>query len=311
MPRDALWKGFVSFGLVEIPVELVTAEVSHELSFHLFDRRDRTPVGNRRVSKTTGEDVPWSEIVKGYEYSSDEYVLLSDQELRGANAKATGSIEILDFVNAADVHPSFFDKPYYLRPTRKRGHKAYALLHRTLEATGQMGVARVVIRTREHLAGLTTRGPALMLCLLRFAHELREPGSIGLPEGADADVAVSKKELELAERLVEDMTGKWTPDKYKDTYRDDVLAMIERKVKAGKLEPIDAPVREPAAEAHGDVLDLMPLLKRSVERGAHSGARETRARPARAAARTTHAPRRSARPLAHAVKRRAPRRRSA
>jgi Ku protein len=156
MARDAIWKGFISFGLVEIPVELVTAEVSHELSFKLFDRRDRAPVGNKRINKVTGEDVPWSEVVKGYEYSDGEYVLLAEQELKAANPEATQTIEILDFVDAADVHPAYFGKPYYLRPSRKRGHKAYCLLHETLQRTGRIGIARVVIRTRQHLAALTT-----------------------------------------------------------------------------------------------------------------------------------------------------------
>jgi DNA end-binding protein Ku len=301
-----MWKGFVSFGLVEIPVEMVTAEESHELSFHLFDKRDRSPVGNRRINKVSGEDVPWSEVVKGYEYSPDEYVMLSDEELRAANAKATQTIEILDFVDAAEVHVAYYDKPYYLRPARKRGHKAYALLHDTLESTSKMGIARVVIRTREHLAAVTIRGPALMLCLLRHAHELREPSVIGLPEESHAELGLTKKELDMAARLVDDMSGKWKPEKYTDRYRKDVLAMIQRKVKAGKLEAIDKPERTEEPEKHGDVLDLMPLLKRSMERGGDGDEGRASTRTSRKAPRTT---RRRAR--APVTRQRVARRRSA
>jgi len=205
----------------------------------------------------------------------------------------------------------YLDKPYYLRPARTRGHKAYALLHQTLESTGQMGIARVVIRTREHLAGLTVRGPALVLCLLRFAYELRDPGSIGLPEESAEKLGLTKKELDLAARLVEDMKGKWKPEKYTDSYRDDVLAMIERKVKAGKLEPIDKPERAPAEDERSDVLDLMPLLKRSVEAGERGGRGAARATAGRRAPPVLRAARRRVRPAAATARKRVARRRSA
>ena len=308
MARDSIWKGFISFGLVEIPVELVTAEVSHDLAFKLFDRRDRAPVGNKRVNKVTGEEVPWSEVVKGYEYSDGEYVLLADQELRAANPEATQTIEILDFVDEAEVHPAFFDKPYYLRPSRKRGHKAYRLLHETLQRTGRIGIARVVIRTRQHLAAVTTRDGALLISLLRYAHELRSPQDAAMPE--DGDERATKQELAMAERLVDDMTGPWRPEKYADDYRDDVLAMIERKARAGQLGPVES-VEAPAPDAaeRADVIDLMPLLKRSVERAGDRGAD-------RPAARRTPRATRGSRPSASrsrhpAPRHHAPRRRSA
>jgi DNA end-binding protein Ku len=287
MAHDTIWKGYISFGLVEIPVELVTAEVSHELALKLFDRRDHTPVGNKRVSKVTGDEVPWSEVVKGYEYSDGEYVLLADQELKAANPEATQTIEIVDFVDAAEVHPAYFEKPYYLRPTRKRGHKAYRLLHETLEHTGRLGIARVVIRTRQRLAALTTRDGALMLSLLRYAHELRSPQEAGLSPAEEGE-QVTKQELGLAERLVQDMSGSWKPEKYQDDYRDDLLALIERKARAGQLEPVETPERAGREPEETDVLDLMPLLKRSVERAGEKPSR--RREPASRAKR--HPPRR-------------------
>ena len=307
MARDSIWKGFISFGLVEIPVELVTAEVSHELSFKLFDRRDRAPVGNKRINKVTGDDVPWGEVVKGYEYSDGEYVLLAEQELKAANPEATQTIEILDFVDAAEVHPAYFDTPYYLRPSRKRGHKAYRLLHETLERTGRIGIARVVIRTRQHLAALTTRDGALLMSLLRYAHELRSPQEAAMPE--DGEERATKQELAMAERLVDDMSGPWRPEKYKDDYRDDVLAMIERKARSGQLEPVESvEAPAPGAAERADVLDLMPLLKRSVERAGDRGA----ARPSRRSARTGRASRPSvSRARPPTPRHHAPRRRSA
>jgi len=243
-------------------------------------------------------------VVKGYEYSDGEYVLLAEQELKAANPEATQTIEILDFVDAADVHPAYFGKPYYLRPSRKRGHKAYALLHETLQRTGRVGIARVVLRTRQHLAALTTRDGALLVSLLRYAHELRSPQDAGLSE--DGEERATKQELAMAERLVDDMSGPWRPEKYKDDYREDVLAMIERKARSGQLEPVESvEAAAPAGAERADVLDLMPLLKRSVERaGGRSGGRSERrsprtargSRPAAARARPPaprhHAPRR-------------------
>lgn len=292
MARDSLWKGFLAFGLVEIPVELVNAEQSDDISFHLFDRRDHAPVGNRRVNKTSGDEVPWSDVVKGYEYSPDEYVMLSDEELKSANPKATQTIEILDFVDADEVHPIYFDKPYYLRASRKRGQKAYALLHATLKRTGRMGIARLVLRTKQHLAALTLRDEALVLCLLRFDHELVAPSEIGLGDESPAKLEVSKKEIDMAARLVEDMTGAWKPERYKDAYRDDVLAMIERKVKSGKLEAIEQPAPESETDDNSDVLDLMPLLKRSLEGkgGRPAGKKPAPSRASRAKTNGSHRP---------------------
>src|SRR5262249_47171518 len=241
-PRGrADWKGHIAFGLVEIPVTLRHAERrADELHFSLIDRRHRAPVGNLRVNKATGEEVPWSEIVKGYEHAPDEYVLLDESELAGANVEATHTIEILDFVEAAAIDPAYYADPYLVLPARSKGNAAYVLLREALRRAGRVGVARVVLRTREHLAALTVRGPLLALDLLRWPPELMRPQDVDLPAGALSPGA-GARELELAERLVDSLSGDWKPERYKDRYRDDVLALIHRKLKSGETGPVVAP----------------------------------------------------------------------
>lgn len=264
MPR-ALWNGSISFGLVNVPVTLLPGDRREELKFHLLDRRDRSPVHYVRVNEHTGEEVPWEEIVKGFEYEKDRYVVLSDEDFRSANVKATETIEILDFVRADDVDPRYFDTPYYLEP-RKEGKKAYALLRETLLSQGHIGIATVVIRTRQHLAALIPQGDMLLLQLLRFAHELRDPGALDLPSGDLAELDVGEKELAVARQLVDAMVAEWDPQRYHDTYRDDLLALVREKAERGEGQPApqaaDATM-EPGAT--GQVVDIMGLLKRSVE----------------------------------------------
>jgi DNA end-binding protein Ku len=275
------WKGHIAFGLVEIPVALRHAERrTDELHFSLVDRRDHAPVGNLRVNKTTGEEVPWPQIVKGYEHEPGEYVLLDESELRQANVEASRSIEILDFVEGSAIDPAFYSDPYLVLPARSKGNVAYVLLRDALRKTGRVGIARVVLRTREHLAALTVRGPLLALDLLRWPHELLRPEDVKLPEGALSSRA-GPRELELAEKLVDSLSGHWEPAQYKDRYRDDVLALIHRKVKSGKVEPVVTPQAE-REEAGTPVLDLMPLLRQSVGRRAETKRpRRSARRPAR------------------------------
>jgi DNA end-binding protein Ku len=286
MPR-AIWKGSLTFGLVEIPVELVPAERTNELKFTLVDRRDHAPVGYRRVNKNTGREVPWEEIVKAYEHEEGDYVLLSDEELKRANPEATQTIEILDFVDPGEIHPAYWDRPYYLKPLKKKGNKAYALLREVLRRKKRVGIARLVVRTRQHLAAVTSRGLALTLVLLRYAYELRDTDELGLTDEALEARGLRKDEVRLAEELIDGMSLDWKPEKYEDEYREDVLALVKKKVAAGQREPIEPPPESPARERHGEVLDLMPLLQRSVEaRTARKARRSTSnvsevARPAR------------------------------
>lgn len=259
MPR-AIWKGGISFGLVHIPVSLYSAEESAaDLDFTMLDKRDLSPIGYKRINKKTGKDVEWENIVKGYEYETDQYVVLSEEDFKRANVEATQTIDITDFVDADEIPSYYFERPYFLEPIKK-GEKSYALLRETLKRTGKIGIANVVIHTRQHLAALMPHKNVLVLNLMRFANELRDPSELKLPESS----AASDKEIEIAEQLVNGMSGKFEPKKYHDTYHDDLLALIERKVKAGDTETIsDEPVEAPRKGA--EVIDLMSLLKRSVE----------------------------------------------
>jgi DNA end-binding protein Ku len=265
MPR-MIWKGSVSFGLVEIPVALVAAEQGDEVHFSHIDRRTFDPVGYKRINKNTGEEVPWEEIVRGFQYEPDEYVVLTDEDLKRANVKATQTVEILDFVDRKDIDPVYFDKPYYLEPLKKAS-KSYALLRETLTRTGRVGIAKVVIRTRQHLAALLVREGVLVLNLLRFAHEVRDPKELEVPEDSLSALGVSEKEVKMAERLVQGMATRWNPKKYKDEYQTDLLAMIDKKVKSGQTHVIERPGEEGDEEApRADVVDLMPLLKKSLDK---------------------------------------------
>jgi DNA end-binding protein Ku len=299
MPR-AFWKGSLSFGLVEIPVSLRPAVEADELHFTLLDRKDFAPVGYRRYNKNTGREVEWDQIVRGYEYEPDEYVVLTDEEIRSANVKASGTVEIMEFVDASQIDPALFEAPYFVEPLKK-GSKSYALLRDALERTGKVGVARVVLRTRQRLAALVPRGPALALILLRYAHELRRPEDLELPAAGARKGAVSEREVKLAERLIGEMTSKrWDPSQYKDEYREEVLGLVRQKVKSGQTHTILEPEsgKEPR-RSRSEVVDLMPLLKKSLEahgaRGEENGAGQSRREPARAPKRPGRAPAKRAR----------------
>src|SRR5690242_2741116 len=213
MPRE-LWKGAIRFGLVHIPVSLYPAERGDELSFTILDRRDLQPVGYKRYNKATGDEVPYDQIVKGYEYEDGQYVTLEKEDFKRANVEATQTIEILGFVDAGDIPPYFYEAPYYTAPG-KHGDKGYALLRETLERTGKVAVANVVIRTRQHLALLYPRDNRLILNTLRYADELRPVDEIEVPETLKA-AKVQPNEIKMAERLIDDMTMKWDPKKFHD-----------------------------------------------------------------------------------------------
>jgi DNA end-binding protein Ku len=261
-----LWKGAISFGLVNVPVELFSAEKrSSELDLTMLDKRDLAPVGYKRYNKSSGEDVPWAEIVKGYEYEDGKYVVLSDEDFRRANVEAAKTVDIQAFVDAKDIPPLFFETPYYLSPG-KRGEKAYALLRDALRKAGKAGIATVVIRTRQYLAAVMPQEDVLIMNTLRYADELKAADELGIPAAA-LHAKASAKEIDMALRLIEDMSEKWKPDKFKDTYREDLLARIEEKVKAGQTEEITQPEKGRKERAAGaEVIDLMALLKKSVER---------------------------------------------
>jgi DNA end-binding protein Ku len=260
----ALWKGSINFGLVNIPVALYSAETSSSLDFDLLDKRDFAPIKYQRINKQTGKEVPWSEIIKGYEYQKGEYVTLTDDELRSANVEATQSIDILDFVDAAEISPIYFDRPYYLEPL-KNGRRAYMLLRDVLAKSNKVAIARVVIRTREHLAAVMPQGSVLVLNLLRFNHELRDSSGLDIPEAHSKGRAISASEIKMAERLIDAMSGSWDPAKYRDEYREDLEKLIEKKIKSGRPTAVSSGVKAPARKAGGEVVDIMSLLRRSVD----------------------------------------------
>jgi DNA end-binding protein Ku len=260
----AIWKGSIDFGLVNIPVRLYSAEAAERMSFDLLDKRDFSRVRYRRVNENTGREVPWDEIIKGYEYEKGEYVALSDDDFAQANVEATQTIAISDFVDVSEVSPIYYDKPYYLEPL-KNAHRAYALLREVLKNTHKVGIAKVVIRTRQHIAMLFADGAKLILNLLRFPHDLRDASDLDLPKAGSKSRPVSAQEVQLAEQLVETMQSKWNPEKYHDDYRDDLIRIIEQKIKAGKTKVVEA--AKPAAKApeRGKVIDIMHLLRQSVK----------------------------------------------
>jgi DNA end-binding protein Ku len=261
----AIWKGSISFGLVNIPVGLFTAASSaDELSFRQLDKRNMSPIGYKKYNKASGDDVEGEEIVKGYEYESGHYVVLSDEDLRRANPEKTQTVEITDFVELDDIDPVFLDKPYYLAPTGKN-KKGYALLREALRRTRKVGIAKVVIRSREYLSAVIPQGDVLLLEILRYPHEIRSADDLEVPKGEPGELGIKERELELAEQLVAGMTSDWEPAKYTDTYRDDLLALIQQRIESGQTDaPDETPVPE-LDEERGEVIDIMALLKRSVE----------------------------------------------
>lgn len=290
----AIWKGSISFGLVSIPVGLFSAESRDEISFRQLDKRNLAPVGYKKYNKATGKEVDLDEIVKGYEYEEDRYVLVSDEDLRRANPEKTQTVDITDFVQLDDIQPEFFDKPYYLAPTNKKNMKAYALLREALKRSGKVGIAKVVIRSREYLAAVIPHEKVLVLEIMRYPHEIRGADDLELPGEDLKELGVTDREVQMAEVLIEGMTSDWEPAKYHDSYRDDLMALINQKVESGQTEVLDeSPVPEVAAADTGKVIDIMSLLKKSVE--ATQKARGTTAPPAkRPAAAAARAPKQAA-----------------
>jgi DNA end-binding protein Ku len=260
MPRP-IWKGQISFGLVNIPVVLYPAESSRELHFSLIDDRTMARVKYKRVDESTGEEVPWDHVVKAYERDDGEYIVLSDEDFARADVEATQTVEIEDFVEIKNIPFTYFDKPYYLVPGKK-GEKGYVLLRETLKRTGKVGIAKVVIRTKQYLAALLPQERGLILDLLRYQYELRDISQFDLPGNDIDDYKISDREIDMAASLVESMTTDWTPEKYRDDYRDALLAWIEKKAKEGAA--VEAPPPKPT-EPRGEIIDFMDLLKRSVD----------------------------------------------
>jgi len=260
MPREAIWTGSLSFGLVNIPITLRPAESRKDIGFSLLDKRDMSPIGYRKINKNTGMEVPKEDIAKGYKVDEDRYVLISDDDFKRVAPERTQRVEIRAFVDVGDIDPAYFEKPYFLEPAKK-SEKPYALLREAMKRTGKVGVATVVIRAKEYLAAVLSRGPALLLELLRFAHELRDPSDLHLPEEGSKKMRISEAELKMAERLIGDLEAKWDPRQFKDTYHDELLEFINKKAATGGIKAMRLPEKSSEVEPPGDIMEL---LKKSV-----------------------------------------------
>ena len=253
----AIWKGRISFGLVNIPIALYPATRREELKFRLLRESDLSPVNYKRVAEKDGKEVPWNQIVKGYEYEKGKYVILKDEDFQRVDLEATQTVDIQDFVEQEEIDPIFFYKPYYLEP-QKGGDKAYALLRDALKDSGKVGIAKVVIKTREYLAGVKPEDGVLVLELMHFADELADPGKLHVPKKTE----VGKREMNMAKSLIDGMSSKWNPEKYKDDYREALMEVIEEKVEAGGKEIEEKPKKSPKPTK---VIDLVSVLQKSLE----------------------------------------------
>jgi len=256
----ALWKGAISFGLVHIPVALHSATSEQGLNFDWLDKRSMDPVGYKRVNKKTGKEIERENIVKGIEYEDGHYVILSEKEIAAAYPKTTQTIEIEMFVPATDIPFVYLERPYYIVPINKGG-KVYALLREALLKTRRVGIARVVIQTKQHLAALVPSGPALVLNLLRWGDEIRGWENLSFPAEGAEEAGINDKELKMAQTLIDSMSSEWQPDKYRDEYRNAVMEMIEQKAKNKQL-----PAAPAAAPRSTNVVDLVKVLQESINR---------------------------------------------
>jgi DNA end-binding protein Ku len=260
----AIWKGAVTFGLVNIPVEVKTAVRDDHISFRMLHAEDLSPIRYERVCQEEGEPVPWNEIVKGYEYEKGKFVVMTDDDFKAAAVESSRTIDILDFVKQEEIDPRYFETPYFLVPA-KGGEKAYALLRAAMQNADAVGIGKIIMRTKQHLAGIKVVGDALVMEIMRFSNELVDPAEYSFPE---ADM-VRPQELQMAEMLVANLTEEFSPDKYTDDYREKLMKVIKDKMKGKKIK-----YEEPEEEEDTGVLDLMSRLRESLEQG--GGAKKTK-----------------------------------
>ncbi len=293
----SIWKGSIAFGLVNIPVSLTSAEIRSDIQLHMVDSQNHARIRYERVNADTGEEVPWDRMVKGYEHEDGQFILLTGDDLDAVQPKLTKTIEITEFVALEEIDPVLFEKPYYLEPD-KRGRKAYALLREALRSTGKAGIAKLVIRTREYLSALFVKEDALMIMLLRFPQEIRATSKLELPSSESKEWQPSKKEMDLATRLIDEMTEAWKPDDFHDEYRSALMDFIEKKVAGGEsVDDVVQPSDDDEEGGGSKVLDLADYLARSFKTPPAAAKKATkRPPPKKNAAKSTAAkkPRRSA-----------------
>lgn len=270
MASRALWKGAISFGLVHIPVSLHSATTESGVDFDWLDKRSMEPVGYKRINKATGEDIDGKNIVRGVQYEKNRYVVLSDDEIRAAYPAATQTVDLIAFVKSAQIPLLYIDTPYYLAPDN-RGEKAYALLREALESSGRLALANVVMHTKQHLAAVMPVDEALVLNTLRWSDEVRSAAEIGLKKEAQARSA--PRELDMAKRLIEEMSEDWEPARYRDRFSEQIMDLVERKARQGKLESVGPVGQSPedSDDSSAKIIDLAELLKRSLGQNRNAG----------------------------------------
>jgi len=259
-----IWTGTLSFGLLNVPVSLMSGERNVDLHFRMLDSRDRKPIRFERVNADTGEEVPWKDIVKAYEYDKGSYVVLEEDDIRSAAPESHEAVEVETFVDAGTIDPRYYEKPYLLVPAKK-AEKGYVLLRETLRSTGKVGIARVVVRTREYLCAVMPHGDALVLMILRYPQELVDPQDYKLPSGSLSEYRINSKETAMAEQLIESMSGEWKPDEYHDEFRERLHTLLKKRIKAkgGTTKVEEEPV--PREDDATNVVDFMSLLQKSLD----------------------------------------------
>lgn len=273
-----IWNGYITFGLVNIPVVLYSGEKKFDIQFKLLDSRDKSRIRYVRVNEHTGEEVPWEDIAKGYQYDEDNYVMLKEKDLKEIAGEHSKTIDIENFINANSLDCMVFDKPYFLVPDKK-GEKGYVILRETLANTKKIGIAKVIIHTREYLAALMPFENALVLNILHYPQELKKPSEFELPDGPLKKYKVSPKEMDVAKQLVDSMTTKWNPDSYHDTYRESLQKWIEEKIHHQK--PRKGKNKKSTLSKNSNVINFVDLLKKSLQ--AKKGKNKTKVKKKRKA----------------------------
>lgn len=286
--KRVLWKGAISFGLVHIPIALHSATQNQSIDFDWLDRRSMEPVGYKRINKITGKEIDRSDIVKGIEHEDGEYVVLEAEEIAAAYPRTTQTVEIEAFVPLDDIPFVYLERPYYVAPINK-GAKVYALLREVLNDSRLAGLAKVVIQTKQHLALLFACGPVLILNLLRWGDEVRDWSALNLPGRNKKELGLTDKEMEMARQLVSDMTVEWEPERYTDSFREQVMQLVQEKIEAGDTAQVTQPESEEGDTGGARIYDLTEMLQRSLK-GRGSDNKKTNERnktPAKKAAKTT------------------------
>jgi DNA end-binding protein Ku len=260
-----IWTGTLSFGLLNVPIRLMTAERRVDLHFRMLDQRSKTPIRYERVNAESGEEVPWKDVVKAFEYSKGNYVVLDEKDIRSAASDSHETVEIDTFVEAGSIAPTYYEKPYFLVPAKK-AEKGYVLLRETLKKTKRVGIARVVIRTREYLAAVMPQDDALLMILLRYPQELVDAGDYALPDKSASSYRITSRELDMAGDLIKSMSGEWKPGDYRDEFRDNLRKVIEKRLKTkGVTTAVDEEEDQLHENATTNVVDFMALLKKSID----------------------------------------------